>query len=283
MGGLWSKNFRKSSSGLEIISHQETLRNIVDVLTVLVEDVKFKFEKGHMEVRAVDRMQVAMVRIEIDAQAFEAWECEPCTIGFELAKLRDLIELAKPDDSIEMHYDKKDGRVNIQVGDVQRSIRSLDRSAMLEPRVPGVHLTSSVKMSPYKFKRALRAAKQVGDLATISLNAQSFGVNVSGDTDTVNVSYDAGELEDLVCGGPVKSQYSLSLLYPMVNRIESIWRRFSSDFIKSDFSKQFVEEGYFDGVWIYFNENHPIRLEFTFAHGAARCVYFLAPRIEGDA
>ena len=89
MGGLWSKNFRKSSSGLEIISHQETLRNLVDILMVLVEDAKFKFEEGHIEVRAVDAMHVAMVQIEIDAQAFEAWKCEPCTIGFQLKKLRD--------------------------------------------------------------------------------------------------------------------------------------------------------------------------------------------------
>ena len=69
---------------LNITAKQDTMRNIVDILTVLVEDAKFKFEEGHIEVRAVDAMHVAMVRMEIDAAAFEAWVCEPCTIGFEL-------------------------------------------------------------------------------------------------------------------------------------------------------------------------------------------------------
>ena len=246
---------------LNITAKQDTMRTIVDILTVLVEDAKFKFEDGHIEVRAVDAMHVAMVRMEIDAAAFEAWECEPCTIGFELKKLHDLIGLAESGDLIEMNYDENDGRVNIQVGEINRTIRPLDRATRLEPKVPDVELHSSVKLSAIKFSRALRAAKQVGDLATISLNAQSFGVNVSGDTDTVNVSYDAGELQDLVCDGPVKSQYSLSLLYPMAKRMEAI----------------------VDSVSLFFNENHPLRLEFEFADGAGRCIYFLAPRIEGDA
>ena len=146
---------------LNITAKQDTMRTIVEILTVLVEAAKFKFEEGHIEVRAVDAMHVAMVRMEIDAAAFEAWECEPCTIGFELVKLRDLIGLAEAGDLIEMNYDENDGRVNIQVGEINRTIRPLDRATMLEPRVPDVELHSYVKLSAIKFSRALRAAKQV--------------------------------------------------------------------------------------------------------------------------
>ena len=131
---------------LNITAKQDTMRTIVEILTVLVEDAKFKFEEGHIEVRAVDAMHVAMVRMEIDSAAFEAWECEPCTIGFELVKLRDLIGLAEPGDLIEMNYDENDGRVNIQVGEINRTIRPLDRATMLEPRVPDVELHSSVAL-----------------------------------------------------------------------------------------------------------------------------------------
>ena len=51
---------------LNITAKQDTMRTIVEILTVLVEDAKFKFEEGHIEVRAVDAMHVAMVRMEID-------------------------------------------------------------------------------------------------------------------------------------------------------------------------------------------------------------------------
>ena len=129
---------------LNITAKQDTMRNIVDILTVLVEDAKFKFEEGHIEVRAVAAMHVAMVRMEIDAAAFEAWDCEACTIGFELKKLHDLIGLAESGDLIEMNYDENDGRVNIQVGEINRTIRPLDRATMLEPKVPEVELNLSL-------------------------------------------------------------------------------------------------------------------------------------------
>ena len=88
---------------LNITATQDTMRNIVDILTVLVEDAKFKFEEGHIEVRAVDAMHVAMVRMEIDAAAFEAWACEACTIGFELKTLHDVIGLAESGALTEMN------------------------------------------------------------------------------------------------------------------------------------------------------------------------------------
>jgi proliferating cell nuclear antigen len=246
---------------LNITAKQDTMRTIVDILTVLVEEAKFNFNEEILEVRAVDPSHVAMIHMEVDASAFEAWESEECSIGFELTKLRDLISLAGAEDLIEMQYEESDGLLNIQVGEIKRTIRPLDRAALLEPRVPDVPLTSRVTLSGVKFSRALRAAKQVGDLVTLSLNPQSFSVHVSGDTDSVNVTYDAGEMEELVCDGPVKSQYSLQYLQPMAKRIEGI----------------------VDSVAVNFAENHPLKLEFEFVNGAGRCVYFLAPRIEGDA
>ena len=83
-------------------------------------------------------------------------------------------------------------------------------------------------------------------------------MSVSGDTDTVNVSYDASELEYIICDRPVKSQYSLSLLYPMVKRMEAI----------------------VDYVTLSFNENHPAKLEFEFANGHGTVNYWLAPFVE---
>jgi proliferating cell nuclear antigen len=246
---------------LNITAKQDTMRTIVDILTVLVEEAKFNFTEGHLEVRSVDPSHVAMIRMEVDAAAFEAWESDECSVGFELTKIRDLIGLAGAEDLIEIQFDENDGRVNIQVGEINRVIRPLDRAAMIEPRVPEVPLTSRAKLSGVKFSRALRAAKQVGDLVTLSLNSQSFSVNVSGDTDSVNVTYEAGEMEELVCDGPVRSQYSLGYLQPLARKLENI----------------------VDSVTINFGENYPLKLEFEFAGGSGRCVYFLAPRIEGEA
>ena len=117
------------------------MRTIVDILTALVDEAKFNFTEGHLEVRSVDPSHVAMIRMEVDAAAFEAWESDECSVGFELTKIRDLIGLAGAEDLIEIQFDENDGRVNIQVGEINRVIRPLDRAAMIEPRVPEVPLT----------------------------------------------------------------------------------------------------------------------------------------------
>ena len=247
---------------LNITARQDLMRTIVDILTVLVDEARLNFHEDRLEVRVVDPSHVAMIQMEVDSAAFEAWECDEVAIGIELVKLCDLIKLAAEGDSlIEMQYDDNDGRLNIQIGEIDRVIRPLDRQAMLEPRVPDIDLDCKASLAGAKFSRALRAAKQVGDLVTFSLDGQQFSVNVSGDTDAVNVTYEAGELQELVCDSPVKSQYSLQYLAPLAKRIEAM-----------------VET-----VDLNFGENFPLKLEFEFANGAGRCIYFLAPRIEGDA
>ena len=69
------------------------------------------------------------------------------------------------------------------------------------------------------------------------------------------------KMEELGCDGPVRSQYSLGYLQPLARKLENI----------------------VDSVTINFGENYPLKLEFEFAGGSGRCVYFLAPRIEGEA
>ena len=63
------------------------------------------------------------------------------------------------------------------------------------------------------------------------------------------------------CNLGYNDQYSLQYLLPLAKRIEST-----------------VEK-----VTAKFGENYPLRLEFEFADGGANVVYFLAPRVEGDA
>lgn len=246
---------------LNITARQDTIRTIVDILTVLVDEAKFNFKEDHLELRVVDISLVAMIRMEVDSAAFEAWECDETEIAIELSKLKELISLAGSGDLLEMGYDENDGRLNIQVGEIDRVIRPLDRSAMMEPRVPDIDMDARASLSGAKLSRALRAARQVGDLVTFSLDSQRFNVHVAGDTDSVNVSYQAGEMQELVCETPVKSQYSLNYLEPLAKRIEGI----------------------VDTVDVHFGENYPLKLTFNFAEGAGRCIYFLAPRIEDTA
>jgi proliferating cell nuclear antigen len=82
---------------------------------------------------------------------------------------------------------------------------------------------------------------------------------VRNNTDSVDISFDKDEMDELVCDGPARSQYSLTYLEPLSRRF-----------------------GPSDNVTIQFGENFPLAMNFSFEDGAAEVDYFLAPRVESD-
>jgi DNA polymerase III sliding clamp (beta) subunit (PCNA family) len=114
-------------------------------------------------------------------------------------------------------------------------------------------------MNGSELGQALKAAKQVGDLVNFSIDESSFKVHVRNSTDSVDISFDKDEVEELVCSGAARSQYSLTYLEPLSRR----------------FGPQ-------DSVTIQFGENFPLAMNFSFEDGAAEVDYFLAPRVESD-
>ena len=96
---------------------------MLDILSVLVEEARFNFKDNHLEIRVVDPSHVAMIRMEIDSAAFEAWDVDETSLGLELAPIGKLIGLAVAGDLLEINYDEGVGLVSIQVGEINRTIR----------------------------------------------------------------------------------------------------------------------------------------------------------------
>ena len=244
---------------VNVTARSELLRTIVDTLNVVVEDARLDFSDGGMEVRVVDPSHVAMVKMGLDAAAFDAWEVSPSSIGIELKIMKELLKLTAPTDLVDMNYDTEKGTVTFNVGKIVRVIRPLDTTNLTPPNVPDLELPNSVTISGAYLAQALEAAKQVGDLVNFNLEPNAFSIHVSGDQDSVNVSYSKDEVLALDCNEAVRSQFSLTYLLPMAKLMTHV-----------------------ESVCIRFGENLPLKMEFHFADDAGSVVYFLAPRVEGD-
>ena len=245
---------------LNITAQSALLKTIVEILNIVVEEAQFTFEEERLVVKVVDPSHVAMVSLALDAAAFETWEVDPTAIGIELQKLRDMVGLASGSDLLEWHYDEAVGQLRLHMGKVDRTIRPLDPANMIEPRVPDLTFEARVVLDGSDLAQAVRAATQVGDLVTLAIEPQSFSIQAASGTDSVVVAYQEGELQDLSCTQPVKSQFSLQYLGSLARRMDN-----------------------FDRVVVEFGENYPLRLSFTFADGAGSGIYFLAPRVEEHA
>ena len=248
------------SDMLNITARQDLLTTIFDTLSVVVEEARLDFNEHQLEVRVVDPSHVAMISMDVDSAAFDNWEVDETWLGLELGKMRDLLSLGNAGDLLEISHDESEGRIKLKMGKIDRVIRPLDHSTVSPPNVPDLELPASVTLTGEDLARALRAARQVGDLVNIALDEDGLTISVTGgDTDSVSVSYSKDEVHELKCEGAVRSQYSLTYLLP-ISRLMTV----------------------IDRVTLRFGENFPLKIEYEFADGAASVTYFLAPRIEGD-
>ena len=148
---------------LNVTARQELMSKIVDTLFVVVEDARFDFSDGGLQIRVVDPSHVAMIQMDIDAAAFDTWEIDETKLGLELRKLKDLVTLGAPGDLIEMTHSDDTGVLTLNLGKIDRNIRPLDNSTLSPPTLPSLDLGCKVTLGGAEFSQALRAARQVGD------------------------------------------------------------------------------------------------------------------------
>ena len=69
---------------LNVTARQELISKILDTLMIVVEDARFDFEEDGLTVRVVDSSHVAMIKLTVDAAAFDGWELDAKKIGLEM-------------------------------------------------------------------------------------------------------------------------------------------------------------------------------------------------------
>ena len=64
----------------------EVLKQIVDVISTLVDEAKFNVDADGISLKAVDPAHVAMVEMSLGKQAFEEFAGEDTELGIDLEK-----------------------------------------------------------------------------------------------------------------------------------------------------------------------------------------------------
>jgi len=247
---------------LRVTANTQLMREIVDLLMVLTSEAKMSWGEKGLTVNVVDGSHVALLSATISDACFETYEVEPVEIGLELGKLQELLTLAGPGDLVEIDYDDAVGAINVRVGEVHRILRGLDTGSMQDPKLPILDFDCSATIGAEKLSRALRAAKFVGELVDLSLDSKEMRVSVTVEAgEGVNVSFESGELSELVCPSPTHGSYSLQFLDPLTRKLAS---------------------GLTQDIRVQFQDKYPLRLDWNSNDGGASWTYFLAPRVTND-
>ena len=119
----------------------DVLKEVVNVVSTLVDEAKFTVNADGLTVRAVDPAHIAMVDLTLGKEAFEEFKAEDAEIGLDIDKLSQFLKLAKSDEMVDLKHDEDKRRLNIIIGDITRRMSLIDTTGMRpegpEPQSPG--------------------------------------------------------------------------------------------------------------------------------------------------
>ena len=94
----------------------DVLKELVDVVSTLVDEAKFNVGKEGISVKAVDPAHVAMVDLSLDRAAFESFKADEGELGIDMDKMKEILRLAKGGETISLSHDEDKNRLVVTVG-----------------------------------------------------------------------------------------------------------------------------------------------------------------------
>jgi proliferating cell nuclear antigen len=73
----------------------EIFKRIVEIISVIVSEVKYNIREDGLHIKAVDPAHVAMVELNINPKAFSEYSASDTELGIDLDKLDSIIELGE--------------------------------------------------------------------------------------------------------------------------------------------------------------------------------------------
>ena len=237
----------------------EVLKEVVDVISTLVDEAKLSATKKGISIKVVDPAHVAMIELNLGKAGFEEFKAEDIELGVDIDKTKEVLRLAKPGDMISMEHDPDRSRLIFRVGNITRRMSLVDTTGMSDPKVPNLNLPVKVVVKTEEIRQGIRASESVSDHIALVTTPEGFEMISEGDTDSVNLKLGKELLEELDCKEETRSLFPLD---------------YFSNIIKTLSTASIIT--------MHMGSDYPVKLEFTIANEKGDVTYLLAPRIESE-
>ena len=235
------------------------LKDLIDVTSPLVNEVKFNISKNEISLRAVDPAHVAMIDLQITSDAFEEYKTEDLELGIDMDKFASIMRLANSEQMVNLEFNQKQNRLVIQIGNLVRKMALIDTAGMPDPKMPNLDLPGKVVVKASELSQGVKASESISDHLAITMKKDSFQLYAEGDTDTVDLTIPKDMLIELSTSEKVKSLFSIDYFSNMIKSVKAN-----------------------EAVTIHLGNDNPTKVEFNVAQSKGHVTYLLAPRIESE-
>lgn len=199
---------------LDAIVSASTLADWLDAVGALVAEARVEVQSEGIDVMAVDPAGVAQVDATLAVDGFESYDADDGTLGVNTEKLSDVVGMAGGDQLVHLTYDPERRKLVVEIGGVTYTMALIDpQSIRASPDPTDLDLPAAVTVEGDQLAKAVTAVDMVGDHVTIGADAgrEELLIAGQGDTDTVDVVYDAA---DVIAAdwGDAESLFSLDYL-----------------------------------------------------------------------
>jgi len=237
----------------------ETLKSLVYIVSTLVDEVKFSVKPEGMSLKAVDPAHVAMIDLEVSPGAFVSYSADETNLGLDMDKVKSVLKLAGPGNTITMEQDEEKGRLTFRVGNITRRMNLVDTASMGDPHIPNLSPSGIVSIKVDQLQKGIRAAESISDHIALMADSEGFELSCEGDTDYASLRMEGSELESLKVSSKVRSLYPLDYFSNIIRAIPAG-----------------------TSVDVEIDNDYPVKLAFKLADGEIDVTYLLAPRIESE-
>jgi proliferating cell nuclear antigen len=210
----------------------KNLKDVVDTLSTVVTEAKFKISQQGISVNAVDPAHVAMVSLEIPKGVLSEYDIDnEEELSLDLEKVKGILKLASGNDSFIITKDKE--KLRFEIGNIIKSISLLDNNQITTPRVPQIVAEDYIVLNKGDLEKGLRAAEDVSDAIRLTMNPDSFSAKSMSDADESEMILPKDMLKEIQCRESIKSSYPLEYLLKFMKSVspnEEIKLSFKSDY-----------------------------------------------------
>lgn len=233
-----------------------SLKAIVGLMQPLTNEVLFTATPSGLSVKAVDPAHVAMVGLEIDKTVIQNFQTEESEkFAMDLTKVMSILKLAGGDENVSIDIDEK---LVFKIGNIRRSMLSLDTATMSTPNIPNLSPESHATTQADLLKRAIQAISGIGsEVARLSIKDNVLTIGSQADTQDALMEIGVNDGCEIDSPKDAVSDFPMDYVAKLIPAIPSQYK-----------------------VRISLNSDFPMLVEFADTGISGK--YMIAPRIETE-
>ena len=235
----------------------------INVISELVNDVRFTLDQDKMTLVAMDPANVAMIIFHLLSSAFTEYTIDkPTTLSINLDALKSILRRSKPSDILTITLDQEKNRLQIQLkSDATRTFNlALIDVEEKEQKIPNLTFPVKIETLSSKFDEAIQDMDIVGDSFSLVAQKGTFLIEAQSNLNDAKteILQDNETKITAQTNDTVKSKYSIEYL------------------------KKIIRAGKLSHkVVLHFNNDYPLQADYIVKDKLTFSV-ILAPRVSND-